>query len=381
TDYVCGFISQNGSGNTFDSCSSQATTALAANEFTSGILLGGESNSTITNCHVIGTQGTANTCGIYLETNRGIKNNLNSIATTTTTVANGALSVDWLQYSKNYLAVGSAANSHIDIPSMATVFEFTGSTLDTVATITAPLNIVNAVSWRRNGTPHYLATGGVGFVPAPRNALSVYQFSGSALDYVTSATALAMNPLSVDWFDGTNYLAAGSIATNEVRVYHFTGSNLDLVATVTTPGWDQALSVACLVDGTQKYIAVGGASGSTPTPNVVTRIYEFTGTNIEYRAQITAPATDQVWGVAWLADGGTNYLATCGLANLEPVNKESIKTYTFTGSTLTPLATPASSGNNWPLSVAWFTDGASKYLAVGESAGTGATKTELMKIF
>lgn len=377
---IGGFISEGGSENTFDSCITQATKGLANNSYTCGIMLtAGERKSTITNCHIVDTTGPQNAYGIFLRPSDP-QDPLKLITTKSTTQNTGALSVDWLNKDNNYLAVGSATKSALDQPALATVFNFSGSTLDQVATTSLLYDTVHAVAWRSNPTPHYLATGGIGFTSTPQNKLDVSEFTGSTLDYLASVASLNMTPLALDWFDGTNYLAAGGINPDEIRVYNFNGSTLDLIASVTTPGWNQALSVACLTDGGKKYIAAGGASGTTPNPNTVINIYEFTGSSIDRLAGITAPALDQIWSVAWLADGGTNYLAAGGLSDSQTFNKE-VNVYQFTGSTLDLIASPIATYNTWITSVAWFIVGSSKYIVLGESLGKDENKTELIRIY
>ena len=383
-----GFISNNGSNNTFKKCVAEGTTttgtsaAISANGF---FFQGTETNSIITHC----TASNSNTPAANSSTAFGIR--LEETIGTITEVTSGnrtiqTNSISWNTYN-NYLALaGKLATTELELYSLnqsdtligenslshgaeiksaqwspnSAYFAVVGLAgsggYDTRVLrydITSPGFVfidgathgaeVNSVSWLH--TNNFLATGGLEFAS---QHIRLYEFS----TYSETLTLKdSVNPgaevFSIAWTPNNIFLAAGgNLSGADIYLYELKtdAKTLSLVDSVIHGA--AVYSVAWTSDG--KFLAIVGDTG---TSSKDTRVYELDAGAKTLTLRDSQVHGDRVYSVAWAPDN--SHLITGG----KTVNSQNIRVYTFDNGTKTlTLQTSFYHGNDIR-SVAWSPDG------------------------
>jgi len=213
-----------------------------------------------------------------------------------------AQSVDWLTSGTiTYLAAGGN-NGTEDI----IIYEFDDNQLTSFITQSYG-TIARSVSWTVTGTITYLAVAGR---TSMVNDLTVYEFSGSTLDQVASVADLNNQGWSVDWLTSgtTPYLAvAAENGTEDVIVYSFNPLAAVLTQLDSEDFGSEANTVQWTTVNEVDYLAAGG--NDNPGSDDL-RIYSFDGGTLTQKDQ---KSLGRVRDVSWNTLNGVTYLAVVGL--------------------------------------------------------------------
>lgn len=186
-----------------------------------------------------------------------------------------------------YIAMGTALDAGGD---EFRVFDFDPSGPSLTELDSVNYGAIRAISWHPTGT--YVAI--VRETPAPE--VAVYSWLSESLSLVASANFPTASTTIYDnmSFSGDGaYVAVGTYGTNELHVYSFTGTSLDYVTTATPSGGGGIAAVDW--SPTSSYLAVGLAAGTQRL-----RIYSFDGITLTdessaYVGEATAAVQDTHW--------------------------------------------------------------------------------------
>jgi len=257
-----------------------------------------------------------------------------------------------------YLAVGRSSFSGNN---QVYVYEFTGSDLLNIGVFTGDNNaFANSVAWSPDG--NYLAVGfWEGGISNPAKAVHVYQFTGSSLNSI-GAVASSVNDkgaYSVDWSPDGAYLAVGfseDTGDDEVHVYRFTGSSLDSIGvTASSANGEAARSVDWSPDGGYLAVAFWEDSGDDEV-----HVYRFAGSSLDSIGAVASSISGEgARSVSWSPDG--TYLA---VGFTKDTSDNEVQVYRFTGRSLVQTGAVVNDTTGYGIpQLSWSPDGA--YLAVG----------------
>lgn len=257
---------------------------------------------------------------------------------------------------------------------------------------------LNISAWHPSG--NVLAIGGQRVIGTPgfanHNELRLFSFDGASLTALTSqdyGTNFNNQVQALAWTPDGRFLAVGGTLadtvggfanTDELRIYSFNGSTLTAVTSQPygTAGAGQIYDLSWNPDG--KTIALVGriqaAVGGFPAADSI-RLYSFNGTSLTALTSQPYGPGSQTLRAAWspdgktLAIGGGSPTAVGGFANTDQ-----LRLYSFNGSTLTALTSrPYGSSSAFNVyALAWSPDG--KSLTFGGDLG-GGPKAEQLSVF
>ncbi len=231
-----------------------------------------------------------------------------AILTLGTGIANAFREIDKLHWSPDgrKLAVAGQTRTSPQANNLA-VYLFSGTTTSTLATVGFSVT-ASGVSWSPDG--QYLAAGGKVNIPlsltVSTSNLQIYSAANNFSSPVVQTnlgTTGASYTGPVSWSPDGHYLAVGGNMRN-LTIYQFTGSALNQVSTATTA---EVLGIAWHSSG--KYIAIASNSATASIA-----VYSVTngvlgGSPLLSRNYASGYGTS----VSWSPDG--NYLATTGLVS------------------------------------------------------------------
>ena len=346
---VYGFISENGTGNIFESCIAQSTLALTVTSESSKVvgfdLKGTETLSEIVNCtsDIVQTapDGLAIPYGILLESN------FSELVTVTGagqgTVAN---TVDWSPDGAYLAAGGTTEVGGYEI--QVFLFDRVAGTLTRTSTQNQGSEC-KGVSWSPDGT--YLATSGE---VEGSDSIQVFSFN-SVTGKLTKTDGQSQGDpgQGISWSPDGTYLATSGDEEggDEVQIFSFNSTTGTLTRTDgVSMGTLVAYDVAWTSDGA--YLAAGGTAGAGDD----IAIFLFDRNAETLSKKDGASQGSSCLTVSWSPDDA--YLATGGVA--EVADEIQVFSFNKTSETLSKVA-GASQGAPFCQSVEWSPDGA--YLA------------------
>ncbi len=396
-----GFISQNGSGNVFDTISAQGTLTPDIHDgiYAAGLVFTGtESCSKVINSNFssnfISSLSNAIPYGIYLVPT------LSSLSTVTQTLfstgepdllafattSTAVQAVAWSPDGRFLAAVGPRAGNGTTANPYVTLQVFQYDTINNVLNLVATSDhggTVNSVAWTLD--QQFIAIGGVratstnscNSFPATHR---VYRFD----PYVNSLQEVAHADLgagavvnSVSWTIDSLFLAVGSnVVTNgsfspstfSVSIYSFNECLYQLTPATAANHGATVNSVAWSNDSSLKaYLAIAG----NPSSLITHRVYPFTSSPTP---TLSTPSNAS-WGatlntIAWANEGNDDCYLLVGGANN---GSATVGIYGFTKSTNTLNGSALATANHGATaivnSVSWANN--YSYFAIGGTAGTG----------
>ena len=344
---VYGFISENGTGNIFESCIAQSTLALTVTSESSKVvgfdLKGTETLSEITNCTTDMVQtaasGFAIPYGILLESSF-----TELVLVTEASQGTFAFLIDWSPDGA-YLATGGNSESGDEI--QVFLFDRVAGTL-TKTDGQSQGSSCRAVSWSPDGS--YLATGGS--TEGGVHEIQIFSFNNVTGKLTkTAGKSQGTDCRAVSWSPDGSYLATGGATeggVHEIQIFSFNRTAGTLAKIGGASQGTYTYGVSWSPDGS--YLASAGA----PEGGDDIQVFSFdraTGT-------LNRTAGESQGGdgrsVSWFPDG--SYLATSGES---VVPDDEIQIFSFNRGTLTKRG--SASQGTWGFVVEWSPDGA--YLA------------------